>query len=200
MMPRLAVAALLLLAIGGLPRPARAFDSNETFAKGAFVLSVEGGGGEQHNIEDQRFQTGLEFWNAGVRFGWLPFGASFSGPLRGALEIGAEPFYQNYVSPVHAFYAGFGVNLRYHFLAFGRVVPWVELFGSAGGTDLKAREIDSTFTFLVHGGIGLSYFVTDRAAIYAGFREQHVSNGNTDQPNRGFESPGGVLGVSVVFP
>jgi lipid A 3-O-deacylase PagL len=197
---RFVVAVLLLLAVDALPAAARAYDPNETFAKGAFVLSVEGGGGAQDNIEGQHFQTGLDFWNMGVRFGWLPFGATFSGPFRGALEIGAEPYYQNYFHPVHAFYAGFGVNLRYHFLALGRVVPWVELFGSAGGTDLKVREIDSTFTFLVHGGIGLSVFLNDRTAIYAGFREQHVSNGNTDQPNRGFESPGGVIGVSFFLP
>jgi hypothetical protein len=41
--------------------------------------------------------------------------------------------------------------------------------------------------------------VTDRTAIYAGYRWTHVSNGNTSDPNRGFESHTGVLGMSLFF-
>ncbi len=52
---------------------------------------------------------------------------------------------------------------------------------------------------MLWGGAGLSYFVTDRAALYGGYRFQHVSNGNTDSPNRGFESHTGVAGVSFFF-
>src|SRR4029453_3598322 len=63
--------------------------------------------------------------------------------------------------------SGFGLSLRYHFLSFSRVVPYVELFGAAGGTDLKRAAIDSRFTFLLHGGVGASVFVTDVVAIYA---------------------------------
>jgi opacity protein-like surface antigen len=69
----------------------------------------------------------------------------------------------------------------------------------AGGTDLEIREIASDFTFLVWGGAGVSYFVTDRTALYGGYRFQHVSNGNTDRPNRGFESHTAVAGVSIFF-
>jgi opacity protein-like surface antigen len=96
--------------------------------------------------------------------------------------------------------SGFGLSLCYHFLSFSRVVPYVELFGAAGGTDLKRPEIDSRFTFLLHGGVGASVFVTDVVAIYAGYRLQHVSNGNTSRPNHGFESHTGIAGVSWVFP
>jgi lipid A 3-O-deacylase PagL len=200
MMARAIVTTLTAVALLCPAPPAAAFDADQVFAKGTFLLSVEGGGGEQHNLEDQRVQTGLDFWNTGVRLGWLPFGPSLSGVLHGALELGLEPYYQRYVSPVDASFGGLGVDLRYHVLSLGRVVPWVELFAAAGGTDLRTREIRSTFTFLVHAGAGLSVFVTDRAALYAGYRLQHVSNGNVESPNRGFESHTGVLGVSVLFP
>ena len=146
------LAAVLALA----PRSLGAFDAQDTFRKGTFVLSAEAGGGAQHSIEGQASQVGLEFWNGGIRFGLLPFGPSLSGPLFGALEVGVEPFYQRYTEPVHAFFGGLGVLLRYHLLSLGRVVPYVEVFGSVGGTDLDTREIDSTFTFLVHGGVGAS--------------------------------------------
>jgi len=48
--------------------------------------------------------------------------------------------------------------------------------------------------------VGASYFLTDRIAPYVGYRIQHVSNGNTSSPNRGFESHTGVAGVSFYFP
>jgi len=78
-------------------------------------------------------------------------------------------------------------------------VPYVELAGSAGGTDLELPEIRSDFAFLIFGGAGASVFLTDHAAAYAGYRWQHVSNGNTSRPNRGFESHVAVLGLSLFF-
>jgi opacity protein-like surface antigen len=195
-----AVAVVTVLSMAAAAAPARAFDARQTFTKGAFVLSLEGGYNEQANIEDHKFQTGLEFWNAGARFSLLPFEPVGPGLLLGSLEIGLEPFYQRYVDPVDAFFGGLGAVARYHLLSFGRVVPYIEGMAAAGGTDLEIREIRSTFTFLLHAGAGLSVFLTDRTALYAGYRFQHVSNGNVELPNRGFESHGGVLGVSVFFP
>jgi hypothetical protein len=180
------------------PGPAAAWDPAQTFHMGAWILSVEGGGGVQDNI-DPGFETGLEFWNAGIRLSMLPFGPTGPGPFYGAFEVGLEPYYQRYTTPVRAEFGGLGVSLRYHFLSLGRVVPWVEAFGAAGGTDLRIPEIRSDFTFLIHGGVGLSFFVTDRLAVYTGYRLQHVSNGNTSTPNHGFESHTGVLGVSWFF-
>lgn len=69
--------------------------------------------------------------------------------------------------------------------------------GAAGETDLRVREIASTFTLMVQNGVGASVFVTDRMALYGSYRLQHVSNGNTASPNRGFEAHTGVIGVSI---
>jgi hypothetical protein len=179
--------------------PASAFDSAQTFAKGAKVLSIEGGGGETDSFEEHRVSTDLTFWNAGVRLSYLPFGAAGPGPLFGAFEVGLEPFYQRYTGRVDAFYAGLAAVGRYHFLSLGRFVPYVELAGAGGGTDLDILEIDSDFSFLLFGGGGASVFVTDRIALYAGYRLQHVSNGGTDVRNRGFESHTGVIGLSTYF-
>jgi opacity protein-like surface antigen len=189
----LAVVALLVAS------PALAYDPAQTFHQGAFVISPEAGYGQQFDLEGKSGFTGLEFINAGVRLGWLPFSLIGSGPLQGSFEVGLEPVYQRYVDPVDAFFAGAGVTFRYHVLSLGRVVPYVELAAAAGGTDLKVTEIRSDFTFMLWGGAGLSYFVTDRTALYGGYRYQHVSNGNTARPNRGFESNTGVAGVSFFF-
>jgi hypothetical protein len=192
--------SILMLALAVLAGPASAFDPEATFRKGTFVLSGEGSYGWQFELEEKRDFTGLEFWDAGVRFGLLPFQTLARGTaVHGALELGLEPLYQRYVDPPRRFWAGLSAVVRYHLLALGRVVPYVEVAGSAGGTDLELPEIRSTFAFLVFGGAGASVFVSDQAAVYGGCRWQHVSNGNTSRPNRGFESNVAVGGVSFFF-
>jgi opacity protein-like surface antigen len=192
----ISIVALLLAAA-----PAWAFDAEQTFKKGTFVLSGEGAYGWQSNLEHKRSASHVEFYDADVRFSLLPLDTiARSSFLYGALEVGLEPLYQHYTTPKQAFWAGLAAVLRYHFLGLGRVVPYAELGGGAGGTDLDVREINSTFAFLVFGGLGASIFVSNKTALYVGYRYQHVSNGNTSQPNRGFESNIGVAGISFFFP
>jgi len=195
----ISIVALLLAAAA--PAPAWAFDAEQTFKKGTFVLSGEGAYGWQFNLENKKSVTYLEFYDVGVRFSLLPFDPVGKDHFwYGALEVGFEPLYQKYTEPKPAFWAGLASVLRYHFLGLGRVVPYAELGAAAGGTDLEIREIDSSFAFLLFGGLGASLFVSDKTALYAGYRYQHVSNGNTSQPNRGFEAHVGVAGISFYFP
>jgi len=122
-----------------------------------------------------------------------------SGPFKGAFEIGVEPFYQRFVEPKTAFFAGLGAVARYHLLPLGRLVPYVELGAVPGYTDLRVREQQTNFVFVLFGGVGASYFVTQRTAVYAGYRLQHISNADTDSPNMGINSHTGVVGVSIFF-
>ncbi len=187
-----------LLALTAWAVSAQAFDPVSAFQKGAWVGSIEAGYGEQSEIFNDPI-TGLEFFNAGVRLGLVPFGPTGSGLLHGALEIGLEAFYQQFVDPDDAFFAGLAAVGRYHFLTGGRLVPYLEVAAGAGATDLDVREQDSDGTFLLSAGAGVSYFLTDRTAIYAGYRLQHISNAGTDDPNRGINSHTGVLGLSIFF-
>jgi hypothetical protein len=194
----LAVLLLTLTAVGLGPTVAAAFDAEQTFHRGAVLLSVEGGGGAENNFEP--IFSDIEFWNVGARLSVIPFGTTGSGVLHnvlyGALEVGLEPLLQQYTHPSDAQWAGLALVGRYHFLGLGRFVPWVEVLGAAGGTGLKVPEIRSSFAFLVDGGVGASVFLTDRAALYIGYRLQHISNGNTSAPNQGFESHTGVVGMT----
>jgi hypothetical protein len=192
------VAVVLGLATAVAP-PARAFDPAETFKKGTYVLSLEGGYGEQFNLEGFTNQSDITFVNLGFRSSLLPWGPTGAGAFKGALELGLEPVYQKYTDPTPAFWAGLAAVGRYHFLSLGRFVPYVELAAAAGGTDLRVREIDSDFSLLLWGGAGGSVFVTDATAMYAGYRYEHNSNGNIDTPNRGWESHVGLIGVSYHF-
>src|SRR5439155_19710820 len=186
----LAVVITTLIAVGLLPVVAIAFDPERTFHKGAVLLSVEGGGGAENNFEP--LSSDIKFWNAGFRLSVIPFGTTGSGVLYGALEVGLEPLLQQYTHPSDAQWAGLALVRRYHFLGLGRFVPWLEILGAAGGTGLKVPEIRSSFAFLLDGGVGVSVFLTDRTALYAGYRLQHISNNNTSNPNFGFESHTGV--------
>jgi hypothetical protein len=188
--------ALLLM----LSAPACAYDPNQAFMQGSLVVSPEMAYGHQYDHEHKRGYTGVDFAYLGVRFGYLPFKPLLADtPLYGAFEVGLEPLYQQYIGPKQNYFAGLGMTYRYHFLGLGRVVPYAELAGFAGYTNLKITEIRSDFTFMLYGGVGASYFMTDRTAVYTGYRYEHVSNGHTSEPNRGFESHVGVLGVSFFF-
>jgi opacity protein-like surface antigen len=194
-----AITAVLLTVLA--VTPALAFDANQTFSKGSTVLSVEAGGGHQGNLEGHRVQSGLDLLYFGARYALLPFAPAGPGILRGAFEAGLGPMLQTYegAAAKHAQWAGVGVQARWHFLSLGRLVPYLEGGVAAGGTNLRVREIDSEFAFLLHFGAGVSVFLTDRAALYGGYRMVHVSNGNIDTPTRGFEAHTGLLSVSYFF-
>jgi hypothetical protein len=196
----LRVLAAFVLVLSAAPH-ALAFDAEQTFKKGGFVLSLDGGGGTQNNLEDIARRTELDLWWIQARGSLLPFGTSGkNGFFYGAFEVGLEPIYQRYFGNAHGYFAGLGMAARYHFLSLGVFAPYVELGAAAGGTDLRVKEIDSSFAFRLYGGLGASIFVSDNAAIYAGYRMIHVSNGSTSKPNRGFEADTGVLGVSFFLP
>jgi lipid A 3-O-deacylase len=194
----LAVGVVSAIALMIAP-PAHAFDPGEIFARNTFVLSGETAYGHQFNPENFSQISDVQFVNVGVRFGWLPFDPLGPSVLRGSLEAGLEPIYQQYFEPSVEYFAGLAAVLRYHFVSLGRFVPYVEVAGAAGGTNLKTPEIDSSFSFLLFAGLGASYFVADRAAIYAGYRWTHLSNGGTSSPNRGIEAHTAVVGVSWFF-
>src|SRR5438445_13211088 len=193
------LAGTALLVVTAHASPAWAVDPEERFKKGAYVLSAEGGYGAQFNLEHTRHQSDLEFFNLGLRASILPFGTSGGGPLYGAFEAGLEPFYQHYTDPKPAFWAGLAAVFRYHFLTLGRLVPYAELAGPAGGTDLRVREIASDFSFLVWASVGASVVLTDTHAVHGGYRRQRGAVANSSRPNRGWEAHVGVVGVSYYF-
>lgn len=193
------LATLLLLLVAATP--ALAFDLERIFRKGSTILSVEAGGGSQSNLESFRVQSDLDLWYLGIRYSLVPMDPVGPSVLRGALELGLEPIYQRYTGGREGFWAGLSAHARWNLLglSFGRFVPYVELGAGAGGTDLNAIEIDSSFAFLLSVGVGASFFITDQAALYGGYRMVHVSNGHVANPNRGFEADTGLIGFSYFF-
>jgi hypothetical protein len=187
------------VAVLSLVRPAVAFDPEATFARGTTVLGLQVGGGAANNVEGHRTVSDISFITETPRLSYLFFSPFGSGLLRSAFEPGLEGWFQQYLSPHSATAQGLKVTGRYHFIGLGRFVPYLEGTAGAGGTSLRVPEIDSTFTFVLEAGAGLSYFVTNALALNAGYRFQHISNGHTSDRNRGFNSDSGVVGVSFYF-
>ena len=187
------------LAMLSLVRPAAAFDPEATFARGTTIFGLQVGGGAANNVEGHRTVSDISFITETPRLSYLFFDPFGSGLLRSAFEPGLEGWFQQYLSPHSATAQGLKVTGRYHFIGLGRFVPYLEGTAGAGGTSLRVPEIDSTFTFVLEAGAGLSFFVTDKLAVNAGYRFQHISNGHTSNPNRGFNSDSGVVGVSYYF-
>ena len=191
-----AAAALAALVVVS---PALAYDPEVAFARGTTVFGLQVGGGAVNNIEGHRTISDISFLTATPRLSYLVFSPFGSGLLRSAVEPGLEGWFQYYLSPKEATAEGLKLAMRYHLIGFGRLVPYLEATAGAGGTNLRVREIDSAFTFVVEAGAGLSYFITDTVALNAGYRFQHISNGHTSNPNRGFNSDTGIGGVSFYF-
>jgi opacity protein-like surface antigen len=183
----------------GVPRGAAAFDAEREFAEGTGVVGLQIGGGAQNNVENHEFISGISFLDFTPRLSYLPFEPFGSGWLRSAVEPGLEGWFQYYLTPDTATAEGLKAAVRYHFIGLGPLVPYLEATAGAGATNLRVHEIRSTFTFVLEAGAGVSYFVVPGVAINLGYRFQHVSNGNTSKPNRGFNSNSGVLGVSYFF-
>lgn len=176
-----------------------AADPAGEFTRGTRIFSLQGGGGVQNNLEGHTRISDISFVNLTPRFSVLPLDPMGGGFWRGALETGLEPWFQYYLEPSTATAEGLKVALRYHFLSASPIFPYVEVTAGAAGTSLNVLEIRSDFAFVMEAGIGLGYFVTESVAVTAGYRFQHISNGNVESPNRGFNSDSGTLGVSFFF-
>ena len=193
------MAAAVALAVLAVVRLAPAFDPEAMFARGTMIFGLQVGGGAANNLEDHRTISDISFVNVRPRVSYLFFSPFGSGLLRSAVEPGVEGWFQYYLSPKEATAEGLKLAMRYHLIGFGRLVPYLEVNGGAGGTNLRVKEIDSMFTFVLEAGAGLSYFITDTVALNLGYRFQHISNGHTSSPNRGFNSDTGIGGVSFHF-
>jgi lipid A 3-O-deacylase len=189
----------VLLLLGIVPGVAAAFDADSAFAVGTTIVGLQVGGGVQNNIAEDPPITGISFLNVTPRLSYLFFPPFGSGWLRSAIEPGVEGWFQYYLEPRPFTAEGLKGALRYHFIGFGPVVPYLEATAGAGGTNLNVREIRSHYTFVVEGGAGVSYFVTPDVSLNLGYRLQHISNGGFGHPNRGVNSNTGVLGVSFRF-
>lgn len=114
------------------------------------------------------------------------------------LQLALEPFVNSISDPKAGVETGCSVGLRYLHKLSGPV----DLFTEASVAPMylsirSAEQGDAGFNFLIQAGGGLQYKVSDRVAIFAGYRFRHISHaGLSDRPNVGINSNAIVAGLS----
>ncbi len=123
------------------------------------------------------------------------------GWYRGQVSIGAEMVYIQFREPFLTHGIGFTPKIKYTFVTLNRIRPYAEFAGGPFWTDLagKIPEESSRFNFVLTAGIGMSYFLTDQAALNVGYRFHHISNGGTSYPNLGLNASLPYGGFSFYF-
>lgn len=127
-----------------------------------------------------------------------PIGDSW---YQGQVSLGAEIVYIQFQEPVFSHGVGFTPKIKYTFVAEDRIRPYIEFAGGPFWNDLGGNipEQHSQFAFILTGGLGVSYFLTDQAAVNVGYRFQHISNAGTSHPNVGLNSSLPFGGFSFYF-
>jgi hypothetical protein len=127
-----------------------------------------------------------------------PIGNSW---YRGQVSLGAEMVYIQFQEPFVTHGVGFTPKIKYAFVALDRIRPYAEFAGGPFWTDLtgKIPEESGQFNFVLSAGFGVSYFLTDQAALNIGYRFQHISNGGTQYPNIGLNASLPYGGFSFFF-
>ena len=123
------------------------------------------------------------------------------GWYRGQISLGAEMVYIQFQEPFLTHGVGFTPKIKYTFVAHDRIRPYAEFAGGPFWTDLagKIPEQSGQFNFILTAGFGVSYFLTDQAAVNVGYRFQHISNARTSYPNVGLNSSLPFGGFSFYF-
>jgi opacity protein-like surface antigen len=127
-----------------------------------------------------------------------PLGDSW---YRGQVSLGAEMVYIQFQEPILTHGFGFTPKIKYTFVALDRIRPYAEFAGGPFWTDLAGNipEESSRFNFVLTAGFGISYFLTDRAALNVGYRFHHISNAGTRYPNAGLNAGLPFGGFSFFF-
>lgn len=105
----------------------------------------------------------------------------------GSIALGVEMALLGIAEPTSAYGVGFTPKAAYTFTSFGPLKPYIEGGGGPLWTNFDGRipEQGSDFNFLVWGGAGANYDLTERWALNAGVRFSHISNADTDSQNSG---------------
>jgi lipid A 3-O-deacylase len=160
---------------------------------GSYAIGFGAFGSEGTDAADVEFAGLLPNWGIGISDA---LGDSF---YRGSFSFHIEPQMLWNHEPQNGDAYGGGILIRYNLLTQRRFVPFIE-----GGTGFMSVDFDlfnqrDGFNFLLQGGVGAHFFLTDRAALLAGWRYHHMSNAGTRHPNVGINSNLFQFGATYYF-
>jgi lipid A 3-O-deacylase len=201
-MPLLARILTILLALGPsvTSTDVHAVEVSPKITVGTQEVGLSGGYLLPHRLTHDHLtkQQGPAFMPSWMMTVTDPLGDSW---YRGQVSVGAEMVYIQFREPFLTHGFGFTPKIKYSFVALDRIRPYAEFAGGPFWTDLagKIPEESSRFNFVLTAGFGISYFLTDQAALNIGYRFHHISNAGTRYPNIGLNASLPFGGFSFYF-
>ena len=191
----------LIMLMAALSSPIHAADPTPQITLGTQEVGLTTGYMIAHLLKGEKSKTkqsGLAFMPSWMMTMTDPIGDSW---YQGQFSLGAELVYIQFQEPFLTHGVGFTPRIKYTFVAPDRIRPYAEFAGGPFWTDLagKIPEQSSQFNFVLTAGLGISYFLTNQAAVNLGYRFQHISNAHTSRPNVGLNSSLPFAGFSFYF-
>ena len=160
---------------------------------GATEIQVWTAGG--HSVPGGTGRTGI--LDAGLRYGWVLSDAHGPAFLKGRFEyaVDAVPLYLIFQPANVAYGVGLNpLNLKWNFVARGRVSPYMELSGGTLFTTHDVPTRTSTVNFTPSAAFGV-HLLRERFAWTIEARYLHISNAGLDRSNPGLNTFEVHLGV-----
>jgi len=196
----LLVYIFLIALMAALSSPVNAADPTPKITVGTQEVGLSAGYLLPHRLTQNHTtkQEGIVFMPSWMMTLSDPIGDSW---YRGQVSLGTEMVYIQFQEPFVTHGVGFTPKIKYTFAALDRIRPYAEFAGGPFWTDLtgKIPEESGQFNFVLSAGFGISYFLTDQAALNIGYRFQHISNGGTQYPNIGLNASLPYGGFSFYF-
>lgn len=199
--------ALLAVATLLAPAPARsnpspASDPEHRFARGTQEWGLALGNGfgfalgrsGDSDVEDVQFAALVPRFGLGLtdRLGadaWY----------HGNLELLVEGALLQAYEPKGGFAGGATLGLRWNFLAWRGIVPFVELAAGIVDLEFDLDHQSDGINFTPQAGLGFHYWLSERTAFTSQWRFHHISNADLRDPNDGINDSLFLLGISF-FP
>jgi lipid A 3-O-deacylase len=112
-----------------------------------------------------------------------------------------EPFYNTIDSPLSGYETGCSIGLRYlHELAGAAGIYFEGSFAPMYLSIDTTEQGAGGFNFLDQFGAGLQFRLSDKSAVFAGYRFRHTSNASlVDRSNSGINSNAFIIGLSWLY-
>ncbi|MFQ5715964.1 MAG: acyloxyacyl hydrolase [Nitrospinales bacterium] len=198
------VAAVLALLSLGWSLPAEAGKFSPTrFKKGSYDFGFQLGYGAGLNIPSGPDRTDVQFGFFAPNFKYDLLGNIGQSFYQGNLYFVSEIDFIFTHHPATGYLIGGSPILQYKFIK-PKKRKWAPTILAGIGfanTDLDKksvadREISGNFQFLIHFGLGLEFFKSDRGSISLNYRYFHISNAGIESPNIGLNTNVFTLGFS----
>jgi hypothetical protein len=180
--------------------PGAVASAEERFHFGAMELTLAAGGSFSHDTVGENVDS-VDGFQALPHFGVFLSDEHGPGWVRGNFELLVEPTLVHFTSgPESATAVGLSSLGRWVFGAGWVVRPYLEVGLGILAGQFDFRQTNCDVNFIIEGGPGLLWMVSDRVAVTAGYRFQHISNASRCDQNLGINSSLFMLGLSYFFP